>query len=869
MVFITGNALATHNRAGEIVYKHISGYRYQIIVYTYCYTETQADRDELEVDCGDGTGKITVYREGSGTKLDELNSMSFTYLKKNVYYGEHTFAGPGTYVLYMEDPNRNEGVLNIPNSVNVVFAIKTTLVISSITGNNSSPQLLNSPMDKAAVNRTFVHNPGAYDPDGDSLSYRIATCLQQDGQEIVGYTLPPVSDSIYVDPITGDFVWEKPTRTGTYNVAMWIEEWRDGIKIGQVLRDIQVEVIDTDNHTPIITETGNYCVVAGETVAFSVTATDPDHDMMKMYASGGPLIVAESPATFDSVKVWTHNPVGHFKWETKQSHVRRMPYDLLVKVFDNDRLVPLTAYRTIPIHVIAPHPTITSLTQSNNEIKVDWDKGPNTNATGYKIYRKDKNIDEYEPGVCETGVPEWTGYKLIAEIHDGDDLSYIDDEDGKGLPSGFVYTYRVTATFADGAESQPSPPVHKILVRGLIAMTNVSINSTDDHDGEIYVAWTTPVEELDQTLMPPPYQYIVQCANGKSAEAGEGVFNDKHTTYGLEDTSFTDTGINTREIRATYLATFFSTDPEDATKLRDNGASDRASSVFINLTPSDRRVTVSYIAETPWRNDLFEVYRKGPEDDDFKKVGESKSETFTDYGLKNDVEYCYKLKTIGYYSAPGLPTVIENWSQEAYATPIDTIAPCVVLDVTSVCNEIYNHLKWHPDTVCGLGIAQYTIFYSETGDGELTKIDDAGPEVNEYKHYPTKGMAGCYAVAARDSAGNEGLPSAKACVDMCDYYRLPNVFTPNGDGKNDVFHPYPYQFIDHVDMTITNRWGKVVFESNDPDLNWDGKDKNSGSVVPDGVYFYRCTVYEYRLTGLEEREINGYITVFTKKTKAN
>ena len=70
-------------------------------------------------------------------------------------------------------------------------------------------------------------------------------------------------------------------------------------------------------------------------------------------------------------------------------------------------------------------------------------------------------------------------------------------------------------------------------------------------------------------------------------------------------------------------------------------------------------------------------------------------------------------------------------------------------------------------------------------------------------------------------------------------------------------------------MTITNRWGKVVYETIDPDINWDGTDKGNGSTVPDGVYYYRCIVYERRLTGLEDRELSGYITVFTKKSKAN
>ena len=83
--------------------------------------------------------------------------------------------------------------------------------------------------------------------------------------------------------------------------------------------------------------------------------------------------------------------------------------------------------------------------------------------------------------------------------------------------------------------------------------------------------------------------------------------------------------------------------------------------------------------------------------------------------------------------------------------------------------------------------------------------------------------------------------------------------------KNDLYHPYPYQFVDHVDMTITNRWGKVVFKTNDPDLNWDGTDIDTGKPLPDGVYYYRCTVYEYRLTGIEDREMDGYITIFSKK----
>ncbi|MBR2887146.1 MAG: gliding motility-associated C-terminal domain-containing protein, partial [Bacteroidales bacterium] len=241
--------------------------------------------------------------------------------------------------------------------------------------------------------------------------------------------------------------------------------------------------------------------------------------------------------------------------------------------------------------------------------------------------------------------------------------------------------------------------------------------------------------------------------------------------------------------------------------------------------------------------------------------------TYFDQNLTNDVEYFYKMKTIGYYSEEGLPTHIENWSQIASGIPLDTIPPCVKLNLISDCANTVNKLQWHPDTVCGLDISKYQIYYSETIDGELQMLAETEPTVLEYEHHPTIGMAGCYVVTATDFAGNTGTTDQRTCIDNCEYYRLPNVFTPNGDGLNDVFHPYPYQFVDHIDITITNRWGKVVYKTNDPDINWDGNDQKTGTKLPDGVYFYRCTVYEYRLTGLEDRELEGFITIITDKTE--
>ena len=67
-------------------------------------------------------------------------------------------------------------------------------------------------------------------------------------------------------------------------------------------------------------------------------------------------------------------------------------------------------------------------------------------------------------------------------------------------------------------------------------------------------------------------------------------------------------------------------------------------------------------------------------------------------------------------------------------------------------------------------------------------------------------------------------------------------------------------------MKIFNRWGDLVFETTNPLIEWDGRAKNSGSIVSTGVYYYICDVWEPRLSGLEVRNIVGFIHVYTESS---
>lgn len=87
-------------------------------------------------------------------------------------------------------------------------------------------------------------------------------------------------------------------------------------------------------------------------------------------------------------------------------------------------------------------------------------------------------------------------------------------------------------------------------------------------------------------------------------------------------------------------------------------------------------------------------------------------------------------------------------------------------------------------------------------------------------------------------------------------YKFPNVFTPNGDGKNDGFHFVHRENIKTLHIIILNRWGNLVFESSRENFQWNGLLKNSGAECSDGTYFYKAELTD--LAG-EEYVEHGFI----------
>jgi gliding motility-associated-like protein len=844
--FCFASLQATHNRAGEITYRQLSDLTYEITITTFTYTLSFADRRVLDVDWGDNT-------ISTASRIDILTLPNF--YRRNIYKINHTYPGPGVYKIVVQDPNRNAGVKNIPNSVNVVFSISTILTVNPAMGRDNTPVLLNPPYDKAAFHYLFIHNPSAFDPDGDSLSYKLTVCTREDGKPIEGYTLPPATRSIRVDSITGDLIWDTPADTGKYNVAMLIEEWRNGKKIGIVARDMQIEVYNTTNKPPENGPLRDYCVEAGQTIDFLFTATDPDKDFLSLTSTSGVFSISDCKATFVKVDSVAGFASYRFRWTPCFEAVRKQPYNAIFKADDSNPEVRLSDIHNMNMTVLGPAPHLLNAVPESKTIRLSWSPYPTGIITGYNIYRRE-GASTFKPDSCIAGVPASSGFIKVGTVNGGGTVSFLDNDNGPGLQFGKEYTYRIVAIYPNGTESKASNEITSTLVSGLPIIKNVSVRNTDLVNGSIFLAWKKP-QRLDTIPALGPYEYIIYRANGIGGS--DFVQIKSILTATLNDTVFIDTLINTSTRGYIYKIDLFNNAPGNRFLIGDPGF---ASSIFLTALPGDRKNRFTINRNVPWINTRYDFFRLNTATNVYDSIGSTNQLTFVDESLVNGTQYCYFVKSYGGYLADNMPKNLINLSQIACATPVDNEPPCPpVLKVVSNCDSLYNTLSWTlADPACFEDVAGYRIFAKAKSEENLSLIFTINDKnILKYNHFPGEAISGCYAVSAFDDKGNEGLMSTMICVDSCNFYEIPNVFTPNGDNINDRLVSKTSGLVDKIEFKLFNRNGLQIFTTTDPKIDWDGTYK--GKIVSPGVYFYECIVFESDKT----LHLSGFVHVITEE----
>jgi len=164
----------------------------------------------------------------------------------------------------------------------------------------------------------------------------------------------------------------------------------------------------------------------------------------------------------------------------------------------------------------------------------------------------------------------------------------------------------------------------------------------------------------------------------------------------------------------------------------------------------------------------------------------------------------------------------------------------------------------NPDTLTNGQIVQFTNtshgtdkYYWYFGDGGTST------SVNPSYSYP---IPGTYQVVLIGYNSHGCLDSAVGDIYVAPKVIIPNVFTPNGDGANDEFY-FTIRGAQCFNCNIYNRWGMLVYQSDNIKQGWDGKIQQTGELASDGTYYYLLNYCDYKN---DSYQLAGFLELIRK-----
>ncbi|HEU4716208.1 MAG TPA: gliding motility-associated C-terminal domain-containing protein [Bacteroidia bacterium] len=136
------------------------------------------------------------------------------------------------------------------------------------------------------------------------------------------------------------------------------------------------------------------------------------------------------------------------------------------------------------------------------------------------------------------------------------------------------------------------------------------------------------------------------------------------------------------------------------------------------------------------------------------------------------------------------------------------------------------------------------------GDGQFSTQQNPSHDFNG---------SGTYTVTLTATSGAGCTDTVQSVVTVLEGILIPNVFSPNGDGVNDEFY-IPNSGLKEYKIEIYDRWGVKVFESDAPDIHWDGR-STSGQPCTDGTYYYIL----HAVSNVADYSTTGFVTLIGSK----
>ena len=877
-------AQATHLVGGELYYTHLGGSNYLVTLKVYrdcgpANTLGTGFDDQVYIGMWDGTGQIgdndvltipltqsnvsnvpVALGNPCGTPPPDL------CIEQAIY--STTVSLPATsygWDLVWQRCCRNPSISNLQNfggtenpGATFVAHVPGTSVSSDAT-QNSSPVFQELPPVAVCANFDFVWDHSAIDPDGDELVYSFcapldgggtgggnganspvpnppATPPYQEVEYIGGFsgTYPITSDpAMAIDPVTG-VITGMPTSPGQYAIGICVSEYRDGELLSTTMRDFQFNVTLCDpNIQSVVAEQTPAQLCIGETITLDNGSINGSSYAWDFGVAG---ITDDVSEEFEPTYTWPEpgdywvslvvNPGWPCADTSEALYQVWQPLDPVIVVDgfecdDGEELFTFAVEGNIdggasmlwdfgtgsPGLADIPNPGGISFDNADVwEIVVSVNNHGCTSDAGFTWVAPPDPValveDQYQ--FCTGLTFDFTNLSSNAEAY------LWDFGDGVGgIPSG-------TSTDPSPSYTFPDTGVYEI---SLTAAADFTCPDVATAEVEI------------QFLLEPTF-----------TTPDPNCFDDHFFTFSGTASSDENTVYEWDFGGATVLA---NTAEEQVTGL----IYEEAGTYDVSLTASVPGLTgcvqtftapVTVIAEPaidfqagPWTG-------CPPHSVSFTNM--STTETATTYTWDfGDGSTSNAVSTSHMYMSPGVYPITLTMETGGYCVrtlemdgpqAVEILpVPVAAIDVTPNQVDILNPVVW----VEYLGDQNVDCYYS-FGDG-------GGIEGCNGQYIYNDGGTFTITQTVVNEFGCTNTAEGQVSVSGSVFY-APTAFTPDGDGLNDVWLPV-VRGVSNYALRITNRWGELVFETNDPEEPWLGQMGTDGQhYCPNGVYLYRAVYFD-------------------------
>lgn len=390
---LINQAQATHALGGDLMYEQLSPTEFEVTLRLYRDCNGIAMDGYAEIfwtgSCGSGSDFAFRTSYSDITPICPTMQTScqggsgITGIEEHIYTAVITVPSGCSdlrfdYTLCCR--NQVINTLIFPTSENIFLFAKHENVSNLM---NSSPVFNNDPAPIVPVNKPVVYNHGVSDADGDSLYFSLSDCFEAYNDAVEYFpgfsgTNPLITaDPVYIDSKTGALFFT-PTVQQIGVMCVKVEEFRSGIKIGEVIRDIQFNVIAASNNPPVASginktspsDSTNFVIDVCENgqVCFDLIFSDPNNDKLSITWN------QEIPTgSFQVINNTTTSPEATFCWTPQSSDLGLNYFSVNVV----DEACPIVGTSTYTYTVNVKSNTNTILVDYNNTVCVGDEIGLN------------------------------------------------------------------------------------------------------------------------------------------------------------------------------------------------------------------------------------------------------------------------------------------------------------------------------------------------------------------------------------------------------------------------------------------------------------------------------------------------------------